>query len=242
MAKATKIAELAAKATAAAGAATETHPKGWGEVDTAVDTVADTAAPADAPQEAPATLTALASTKSAVAYGGLELDLTKLTPQGIAYLLQYGYSQSLQDSAAGAKKLATDAYRAKDSEPAAFEKLCAELDKSTDDMGMATAEEFAAAYTQQCRLERHNAIVNGTLGQRIGSAGPVDPITKLTNAIARETITNAFQSQRRKVPTGEAMTDYITRYLGIEKNFNKARAEAERRHAELQDVDLTGIL
>lgn len=245
MAKASKIADLAARATAAAESATihtptevaeVAAPEGWSESDVSMNTTAS-ATPSDAPQ----VLTALASVKASVTYGGLTLDLTKMSPVGIAYLLQYGYSQSLQDSAAGAKKLATEAYNTRHTDAAAFDKLCAEMDQSYDSMAGLGAEEFANAYTAHCRAERSHGIFTDSLGQRVGGGGgPVDPIAKLQKDIAKERLAAACKKAGVKMFTGETLQSRITQLLAG-KHFDDIHAEAVRRHSAL-DMDLSDIL
>jgi hypothetical protein len=110
-----------------------------------------------------------------VSYGDFELDTESISQKGVAYLLQYGLTQSLSDVIAGkAKKLKDDG-----------------LDDDAIESALHTA--------QQTRFE---AIVNGEVGQ--GRSGPrAKGLDKVMFEVAEEALKVAFSAAKKPWPTGK---------------------------------------
>jgi aspartyl-tRNA synthetase len=144
-----------------------------------------------------------------VSYGDFELDTESISQKGVAYLLQYGLTQSLSDVIAGkAKKLKDDG-----------------LDDEAIESALHTA--------QQTRFE---AIVNGEVGQ--GRSGPrAKGLDKVMFEVAEEALKVAFSAAKKPWPTGKGSAAQINNLAAryIEKYESKVRAEAERRMAAQGD-------
>jgi hypothetical protein len=148
-------------------------------------------------------------------YGKFTIDTADVTESGIAYLLQYGFAKSLQDSVAGVKAAMAD---------------------ETDESGEAKYNDAEIAVAlhdkQQSRFE---AIVAGTVGTR--ATGPrATPVETMMRNVAKEAIRVACVAQGRKLPKGEAMVALVDKYLS--KHMAATRAEAERRIAATAGIDL----
>lgn len=153
-----------------------------------------------------------------------EVIVENLDAKAIAYLLQYGWAQSLQDSIAGAAK-------AKE----------AEL-RETDQFKALPEAEQAGFIADEVELHvltkleaRMKAIIEGTIQQR-GSGEPRDPLA----AIAREQINAALKKAGKKVDTKtdtgkELMARLVAQH--IEKNRTALQAEADRRKAAIAAVE-----
>lgn len=137
-------------------------------------------------------------------YNGIKVDTDKITPAGIAYLLQYGWAKSLQDSAAGRKKAML----------------------AGDDETPPMTEEEAEAALVEIMTKRADAIVAGEVGQRAG--GPrLTKLDRVMRNVAAEIIKTAAAKKGKKLPKGDAWQMLVSAY--IEKNLDSVKAEAERR-------------
>lgn len=136
------------------------------------------------------------------------IDETALSGESLKYLLQYGFSQSLQDSIAGLAKAKAEELR------------------ETDDYknGVMTDEDVDAevALAIETKLkERRQAILDGTIGQKAIST-PRDPLM----GIAREQVRAAVKAKGAKV-TKEKLEELAKAHL--EKNREAIAAEHKRR-------------
>jgi hypothetical protein len=118
-----------------------------------------------------------------------------------AYLLQYGFRQSLQDAVAGMKKA-----------------LSAE--------GKSDSEITAAMV--DATQKRFDAIMAGTIGNRVG-VSRVTGIEKLMRDVAIETLRVAAAAKKVALPKGADLTALADKYIA--KHGDAVRAEAEKRQA-----------
>lgn len=151
-------------------------------------------------------------------YNGIGVNVSAISEAGIAYLLQYGWAKSLQDSVAGRKKALL----------------------AGDDETPALTEDEAEAKLVEIMTKRAEAIVAGEVGQRAG--GPrLTKIDRVMRNVAAEIVKAAAAKKGRKLPKGEAYQTLISAYIA--KNEAAVREEAERRmEATQEEVDVEDIL
>lgn len=145
-----------------------------------------------------------------------QVDVEQLPAASVAYLIQYGFAQSMQDCIAGLAKAkradleATDDFKAGKLTPENI------------------ADEISLAILTQLE-KRHKAIVEGTIGIR--ASAPRDELSSL----AREQVRAALAKKGVKVEK-EKLAELVAAH--IEKNRDKLVAELERRKASQFDVEL----
>jgi len=137
------------------------------------------------------------------------VDVEKLPPKSLEYLLQYGFAQSLQDSIAGRAK----AVRAE----------CVEKGGMTEAEIVAAVEADIAGQLGK----RQDAIAAGT----VGTPSPRDPVATL----AREQVKAALAKAGKKVDA-DKLAELVAGH--VEKNRTALVAELNRRKEELPEVDL----
>jgi len=149
-------------------------------------------------------------------------DVDKLPAESIAYLLNYGYQQSMQDCIAGAAKavaveLADTAKKANKPLPSD-----AELAQATRDTVLGLLG------------KRHDAIVAGEVGIRqIGQRDPVLSLAREEIWTALRKPENADKAKAIRAMEKEARNAKITELATAHKAKHQARLEAEvKRRAE----------
>lgn len=131
------------------------------------------------------------------------VDVETLSPKAIAYLLQYGWSQSLQDSVAGRAKKVRDEMTEKDA------------DVSADDISAAVESDELG--TMQKRMD---AILNDTIGERSASV-LLTPFEKAFNAICSEKLKEYAKGKNKKLPKVDS-----DEYKAIWEKFAEANKES----------------
>lgn len=159
----------------------------------------------------------------ALTYGTHSVNIADLSPKAAAYLMQYGFAKSLQDSVAGMR---------------------AELTATKDADGNAkyTADEVNVIL-HDTQAERLGKILAGTIGIRAASGPKATPIESVIKRVALEEIRNAVAAKNAgkatkdvvKLPTGDALNSIVAKY--IEKYLDRLTAEATRRMANIADLD-----
>ena len=140
----------------------------------------------------------------------------QLPAASIAYLLQYGWAQSLQDTIAGlAKAKAQELHETDDYKSG----------KLTDGN---VADEVSLAILAQLE-KRQAAILAGTIGVRVGTVR--DPLAGL----AREQVKTALAKKGIKVEK-EKLAELVASHIA--KNGEALRAELARRAADAVEVEL----
>jgi hypothetical protein len=150
------------------------------------------------------------------------VEAESLPAVSVAYLMQYGWAQSLQDSIAGAAKAkrsdleATDAYKNGEMDD----------DELADEIDLFVLGKLEA---------RAKAIREGTVGARVSE--PRDPVTKL----AREQVLAALKAKGKKVDLktddGKAIFEKLVAQH-VEKSGDAIRAEVARRKAAEAPVEI----
>lgn len=158
----------------------------------------------------------------AVVYGNFTLtaeDLANVDPKGQAYLLQYGFAQSLQDSIAGyAAKLAKETV-------------------SKEDATLRWNDEEIDRMVHDKQADRMAAIIRGDVGS--GRVGPrATGIEAVMRDVAWEVIHAHAAKTKSKLPTVAADKNaLIDQYLA--KYAAKTRAEAQRRMDAVEEIDIS---
>jgi hypothetical protein len=140
-----------------------------------------------------------------------------IAESSVPYLLQYGYDQSMQDSIAGRAKRLRD----KTHEDAVKAGTTVDLDQLDRDV---------EADIQGALGKRHDAIVSGTVGTRVGrTADPLAPV-------AREIIGAQLAAKGLKVGNGKDVTpqnfsEMVSEFLADPARRAKAQKESDRRAA-----------
>lgn len=183
-----------------------------------------------------------------VSYNGHALPVADMSAKTVAYLLQYGFAQSLQDAVAGSAKaikdLAAECRKGGDG----FDKAFAKWEKAYDYAELLTADFMSDAdvdlvakrTVSRDQAERFDAILAGTVGTR--STGPRgDVVSRVMAEIAEKVIRQVHATKGMKLPDAAGMKAYIAQYL--DKYADKTRAEAEaqiaRDKAMAESVDIT---
>ena len=142
---------------------------------------------------------------------GIALALADIAPEGLAYLLQYGFSKSLQDSVAG--------------------KLKVFMDGAKDDKGGWKAEPMsedeARAEINKLLAERADDIRTGSVSRRSG--GPrLKGLDWYMREVAKEFLAKFAKDKGKKLPSkAEDLAPILAQYTT--KNESKIREEAQRR-------------
>lgn len=142
-----------------------------------------------------------------------------------AYLLVYGWKQSLQDS------VASIATRVKDAKPDA-RKVMVRDHNMTDDV---TDEDLAKAVRAMTLAARAKAIMAGAVGVRVGGAR-LDPIESRMRDIADAKIYAAAKKKGAKRPTGDDLSELRAGYIAKHGDALRQLAESQlAMEAELND-------
>lgn len=141
-----------------------------------------------------------------LSYGDWTIPVASATPATLAYCLQNGYHQSMVDAAAFSKD---------------------EKEGKTDDE--------VAEMTRNARQTRHDNIVAGTVGHRVG--GPkLRGVPKLLRDVAVERLQTMAAKKGRPWPKGKGAAEKINRlvdvYLSDTGRKSACQEEAERRFAQ----------
>lgn len=160
------------------------------------------------------------------------LLVANLPQKSVEYLLQYGMSKSLQDSASGCIKVMTGLYEkmqagiATDAESKAYTSATQEV---PDSVPYTDAASFANAVAQARKDARLEKILTGLMD--VGTTGPrLKGIDAVIRDVAIAALRKAYAKNKLTWPTETKVVNLqVQRYL--EKNLDKARAEAERQMA-----------
>jgi hypothetical protein len=145
-----------------------------------------------------------------------------IAQSSVAYLLQYGYDQSMQDSIAGRAKRLRD----KTHEDAVKAGTTVDVDQLDRDV---------EADIQGALGKRHDAIVSGTVGTRVGrTADPLAPV-------ARDIVSIQLASKGLKVGKGRDVTpqnfaEMVAELLADPVRRAKAQKESDRRATALANL------
>lgn len=162
-----------------------------------------------------------------------EVEVEKLPATAIAYLLQYGWAQSLQDSIAGRGKTVLEeianshraalieAAKPNDPDPVLI------ADQLTEYMQVNRADiaEQVRADIAGTLNKRADAIKSGTVGARV--AQPRDAFESMCMKVAGEMLLAALKAQNTKRPKPDAFTELAKKVRA--KHAEKVEAEATRR-------------
>lgn len=150
------------------------------------------------------------------------VDPESLKPETIAYLLQYGWAQSLQDSVAGRAKKVRE-------ESAAKEMDSAEIDQAIQDDELGTMQ------------KRMDAILSGVV--RNGTRGPRDVFGSMFAKVAKDLLSAYAKAKGKKLP--KANSDELKVLLEKFTNANREAIETETKRrieeANAVEVDADGI-
>ena len=174
--------------------------------------------------------------------GGFTLDLDGDFTKPQAYLLQYGFNQSMQDAVAGTAKAVRDLAAkcragGEDFDAAAkrWEKVCGEVgadgsDFESDD----DVEAVAKAAVSADAAARYEDIVAGAVGTRTN--GPRrDELTKEMEGIAEKMIHASYTKSKTKLPTPAEMRKLVADMIASPAGV-KIKAQAERNLAALREL------
>lgn len=158
-------------------------------------------------------------------YGNFSVELENLSVASLAYLAQYGFGKSLQDSVAGLKKEVGE-------DEAKFQK----------DLGVTlTGTELADEVLARKMESRFDDIIAGTVGTRTSSPR-LSGIDKIMRDVAKEAIKAKTMAKKVKMPEGEALAAIVAKYIANHEEAVKEEAtrrmEAQATLAEGMDDDL----
>lgn len=145
-----------------------------------------------------------------------QLEVESLPKESIAYLLQYGFNQSLQDCIAGrAKAVATEYLEG--------------VKKGKPEQSPAEVKQMIVDDLLGTLGKRFDAIESGTVGVRVGQ--PRDEL----RAIAKEMVAAAVKAKKATV-TKEKMAELVQNLLDTKRDA--VQAEADRRKAAQGTVEV----
>jgi len=168
-------------------------------------------------------------TRNGVEYSA---EVESLPEKSVAYLLQYGFSQSLQDAIAGDAK-------------AISEKMKAEANDAGNPAPSADEIETAIkAGVAEALSDRVKAIVDGTVGDRAGFVR--DPFGTMCRTIALQWLRDGLKAANAKMPdtktdAGKAKLKELVEGV-LSRNREKIEKEAHRRMKAVPAVDLAGLI
>lgn len=166
------------------------------------------------------------------------IDADDLGGSSVAYLLQYGFTQSMQDSVAGLAKRVVDTVRNMDSTDV---KVFATANKAvmlwaaqTGWKGnpKATPNAFADSVIEYKLRERMNAITHGTIGTR--STSIESRIRELAESAIR-----AKAKKLNKVVRRKDLPEYVKLYIAA--NEESLRAEALKKMESDRDINAVAL-
>ncbi len=168
-----------------------------------------------------------------VTYKNFTLDTATVSAEGLAYLLQYGFSQSLQDCVAGRAKKVREEYEA------AYNKALAAAEANgTEEPEPVDEDEVEAAVEadlQGAMAKRLDAIVSGSVAIRVHSGNEAkDP----TSGIVRELLVAWAKSKGKKLPKADS-DDYKALAAKMrELKADHIAAELERRKSAVDGLEI----
>lgn len=148
-------------------------------------------------------------------------------PKAAAYLLEYGWSQSLQDKVSGAKDKVLNG----DAEAVLKVMKAAGLTVDGVDVSSLDRKALAEQVLSAMMDSRAEAILDGTIGHRVGGAR-LDPVERAVRDIVDSIIVNRARAKKLPVPKGQDLTDLRDDYLSNVANATRVKAMAEARVAE----------
>lgn len=146
-----------------------------------------------------------------------ECDPNKLPAESVAYLLQYGWAQSLQDCIAGRAKKVREEYAAQNAEAAA---------KGDQEADSSEIEEAVESDLDGQLSKRMDSIIAGTMGQRESVSR--DPFGSMCLRIAAEMLTKALKASKTKVERNSDKWKELLAQVN-EKYADQITTEAKRR-------------
>lgn len=147
--------------------------------------------------------------------------------KAVAYLLEYGWSQSLQDKVSGAKDKVLNG--AAD----VVLKTMKTAGLTVDGVDVSSLDRKALAETILSAMmdSRAEAILDGTVGHRTGGQR-LDPVDRAIRDIVDGIIVNRARAKKLPVPKGQDLADLRDDYLTNVANATRVKAMAEARVAE----------
>lgn len=153
-----------------------------------------------------------------VAYAGLSITITDIPAAGIAYLLQYGFAKSLQDSVAGMKKALSE-------------------EKGEDGESKYTGEEIEAALAAAMQ-ERVTRILEGTIGTRTAGVPKATPFEARVTKVAKAMLKAAAANAKKVLPKADS-EEYAALLSGFTtKHRERIEEEAKRQMEVATDFEL----
>jgi len=175
----------------------------------------------DTTQDTQSTQAADDTISSKLTYGDWNLLATDLPPKAVYYLLQNGYSQSMSDAGAITKE----------TQGKVHEDFAKAHGVGVDTLTADHKTAAVAAFIKQRRQARHDAILKGEVGAKVG--GPrLDPLTRAMHDIAKESLDNLAKSRGKAPLKGDQLKAGIEKILAV--RGNDIRKAAEDRLAQAQ--------
>lgn len=152
-------------------------------------------------------------------FGDFDVHVTDLPNTAIAYLLQYGFAKSLQDSVAGLAK-----------------KTREELAKSDPDADEEEIDLQVEETVGDAQRKRFDAILSGTVGRT--STGPrAQGIDRVMRDVAKEWIAAGCATHKKTMPTKAAELNPMIDGV-LAKHGDAIRDEASRRIEAKPTIEL----
>lgn len=162
-------------------------------------------------------------------YNGKVLTAADLegNEKAATYLLEYGWSQSLQDKVSGAK----DKILNGNVETVVKALKAAGLDVTGIDVASLDRKAAAESALSAMMDNRASAILDGSIGHRVGGQR-LDPVERAIRDIVDSIIVNRARAKKLPVPKGQDLSDLRDDYLSNVANATRVKAMAEARVAE----------
>lgn len=170
-----------------------------------------------------------------LSYAGFEAQTAELPEATLKYLLQYGFSKSIQDASVGMKRQAEDLWNGS-RKGAPFQRMLEMTGKP--EKAFQDGAAFGKAVTEAYQRTRYERLKAGTMAEARPSNTRTRGVEKLIRDIATEHLRAALAKQDRRI-SREKFQDFLQKYM--EKNERALRNEAMHRMAETDVVmDILG--
>lgn len=169
-----------------------------------------------------------------LSYAGFQAKTSELPEVTLQYLLQYGFSKSIQDASVGMKRQAENLWNGQRGAP--FQRLLEMTGQP--ERSFADADAFAKAVALAYQRSRFERLKTGTMIEARPSNTRAHGVDKMIRDIATEHVKSALAKMDRRI-SRERFQDLVRKYQ--EKNERALRTEAMHRMAETDVVmDILG--
>lgn len=190
-------------------------------------------APVETSEESPMTENNVLTENIVLTYGPFTVSVEDLPASSVAYLLQYGFGKTLQDSASGVMKTVTKALAENGEEAISLRNAFPDAEDSA-------IPRLQATFVMQVRM---HALSSGTMGTRHTGGGAPRKSTLESEMIkvAKEGLKKAAAARGKTLPKASTPEYEAILEAYTSRNIDSIKVEAERRLSAVTSDDLDDI-